>query len=140
MPDVTGEQRGRAFDDPALVDEVEALQQPVVRHLPLELRERPAARSGEIPELVGESPGGRRQGYRTNDRRSPAPGSGLGTSWRLPVLLGRAFGLHSRLLYPLGCFRVASSVEEPAKEREAIPRLSPKLAAYGARASANAPG
>jgi hypothetical protein len=56
MPDVTGEQRGRAFDDPALVDEVEALQQPVVRHLPLELLERPAAPGGEIPELVGESP------------------------------------------------------------------------------------
>ena len=55
-PDVTGEQRGRTFDDPALVDEVEALQQPVIRHLPLELLERPAAPGGENPELVGESP------------------------------------------------------------------------------------
>jgi hypothetical protein len=54
--DVTGEQRCRAFDDPALIDEVEALQQPVVRHLPLELLERPAALGGENPELVGESP------------------------------------------------------------------------------------
>ena len=54
--DVTSEQRGRAFDDPALVGEVEALQQPVVRHLPLQLLERPAAPGSEIPELVGESP------------------------------------------------------------------------------------
>ena len=36
--------------------EVEALQQPVIRHLPLELLERPAAPGGENPELVGESP------------------------------------------------------------------------------------
>jgi hypothetical protein len=78
MPDVTGEQRGRAFDDPALVDEVEALQQPVVRHLPLELRERPAARGGEIPELVGESPAeGARATVRTtagHQHRDPAWG------------------------------------------------------------------
>ena len=31
-------------------------QQPVIRHLPLELLERPAAPGGENPELVGESP------------------------------------------------------------------------------------
>jgi hypothetical protein len=54
--DVAGEQRGRAFDDPALVDEVEALRQPVVGHLPLQLLERPAAPGGEIPELVCQSP------------------------------------------------------------------------------------
>ena len=80
VADVTGEQRGRAFDDPALADEVEALQQPVVGHLPLELLERPAAPGGEIPELVGESPAGGRGGLRRNGRRSSAPRSGLGTS------------------------------------------------------------
>ena len=53
---VAGEQRGRAFDDPALVDEIEALQQPILGQLPLELLERPAAPGGEIPELVGQSP------------------------------------------------------------------------------------
>ena len=49
--------------DPSVADEQdpmsvipEALQQPVVRHLPLELLERPAALGGENPELVGESP------------------------------------------------------------------------------------
>src|SRR5260370_23916755 len=61
-----------------------------------------------------------------NGRRSSTPRSGLGTSWRLPVLLGRAFGLRSRLRYPPGCFRVASCVEEPAKEREAIPSPEPE--------------
>jgi hypothetical protein len=66
--------------------------------------------------------------------------AGLGMSWRLAVILGRAFGLRPRLLYPPGCFRIATQVEEPAKEREAISRLSPKPAAYGARTSANAPG
>jgi hypothetical protein len=54
--DVAGEQRGRALDDPALVDKVKALQQPVVGHLALQLLECPAAPGGEIPELVGESP------------------------------------------------------------------------------------
>ena len=50
----------------------------------------------------------------------------MGTSWRLPVLLRRAFGLHSRLLSPPRCFRVADRVEEQAKEREAIPSPEPE--------------
>src|ERR1700722_5989541 len=61
-----------------------------------------------------------------NGRRSSTPRSGLRTSWRLPVLLGRAFGLRSCLRYPPGCFRVASCAEEPAKEREAIPSPEPE--------------
>ena len=61
-----------------------------------------------------------------NGRRSSTPRSGLGTSWRLPVLLGRAFGLRSRLPYPPGRCRIASCVEEPAKEREAIPSPEPE--------------
>jgi hypothetical protein len=77
-------------------------------------------------EACRSEPGGRRQGYRRNDRRSSTPGSGLRTSGRLPVLPGRAFGLHSRLLYPPRCFRVASCTEEPAKEREAIPSPEPE--------------
>src|SRR5206468_62810 len=50
--DVTGEQRRRALDDPALVHEVEALQEAVIRHLSLELRQGPAAPGGKVPELV----------------------------------------------------------------------------------------
>ena len=61
-----------------------------------------------------------------NGRRSLTPRSGLGTSWWLPVVLGGAFGLRSRLRYPPGCFRVASCGEEPAKEREAIPSPEPE--------------
>jgi len=61
-----------------------------------------------------------------NDRRSPAPRPGRGTSWRLRILPGRAFGLHSRLLYPSGHFRVADRVEEPAKERGAVPAPEPE--------------
>ena len=49
-------EEGKCAAGPARVDEVEALQQPVIRHLPLELLERPAAPGGENPELVSESP------------------------------------------------------------------------------------
>ena len=58
------------FDDPAFVDEVEALRQPVIRHLGLELLERPAARGGENPERQAipspepETGGVRRKGVR----------------------------------------------------------------------------
>ena len=61
-----------------------------------------------------------------NGRRSSTPRSGLGTSWRLPVLLGGAFDVRPRLLHPPGHFRVANRVEEPVKEREAIPSPEPE--------------
>lgn len=42
-PEVAGEQRGRALEDPAFVDRVETLQQAVVGNLPLQLGQRPFA-------------------------------------------------------------------------------------------------
>src|SRR5271170_8198748 len=61
-----------------------------------------------------------------NGRRSLTPSFGGETSWRLPVLLGGAFDVRSRLLYPPGRFRVADCAEEPAQEGEAIPSPEPE--------------
>jgi len=43
------QQRGRPFDDPLVVGQVQALQQPVVGDLPLELRQWPPAAGSEGP-------------------------------------------------------------------------------------------
>ncbi len=68
----------------------------------------------------------RRQGFRMNGRRSSTPGFDVGTSWRLSVLLGGAFDVRCCLRYPPGRFRIADRVEEPAKEREAVPSPEPE--------------
>ena len=55
-PEVPGEECSGALHYPSLVDEVEAFEQAVVRHLALELRKRPSTVLGRILELVCQRP------------------------------------------------------------------------------------
>ena len=48
------QQRGRSFDDPPVVDDVESSQEAVVSHLALKLGKTPPSLSCEFVELVGE--------------------------------------------------------------------------------------
>lgn len=52
--DLPCQQRRGALDDPAAVDEIQALQEPVVSHLPLELLQVPVARERQASQLVRE--------------------------------------------------------------------------------------
>ncbi len=56
------QQRGRPFDDPLVISQVQALQQPVVGDLALELRQRPPAAGGEGLKPVGQGAPERRRG------------------------------------------------------------------------------
>ena len=52
--DFAGKQGCGAFNDPSIVAEVQAFKEPVISHLPLELLQRPRARSSETSEPVCE--------------------------------------------------------------------------------------
>lgn len=54
ISDASRQQRRGVLHDPTVIDEVQALKKPVVGHLPLKLREGPAARDGQAPELACE--------------------------------------------------------------------------------------
>jgi hypothetical protein len=58
--EVAREQRRGPLDDPTLIRPVEAFEQPVVRHLALELRQRPSTGLGFRLQLVSQCPAERR--------------------------------------------------------------------------------
>lgn len=54
--DVAGEERDGPFHDPAVVNQVQALKQTVIGHLPLQLGEVPSAFLRQFAQLVGQRP------------------------------------------------------------------------------------
>ncbi|TMK48666.1 MAG: hypothetical protein E6G66_09895 [Actinobacteria bacterium] len=53
-PQVTRHEGCGAFDDPSVVDNVEALKKPVVCHLALELLKGPGTLHGRLPQALGK--------------------------------------------------------------------------------------
>jgi hypothetical protein len=55
-PQVARQEGCGAFEDPSVVDEVQALKEPIVRHLVLELLKGPGAFLGRLTQALGKGP------------------------------------------------------------------------------------
>lgn len=123
--DLTGEQGRRTFDDPRIVEGIQAFQEAVVGRLPLQLRHRPRSVCGEHFESIreGSSKGKRRCVNHTAHRLPPSLADRFVASFSHPGVCGSPT-----------CSYIRRSTAKPS------PIGMPRLRACGASAAAKFAG